>query len=108
MRISDWSSDVCASRAAHDLNWMAEAGLLSLVEGKDGVPAMPATAVADVGGGSYPAVINILLALVERGRTGLGRHIDISMAESVLTFAYAAIARTIAGNRKRVVWGQRV
>src|SRR3546814_8275509 len=62
-----------ASRAAHVLNWMAEAGLRSLVEGKDGVPAMPATAVADVGGGSYPAVINILLALVERGRTGLGR-----------------------------------
>src|SRR3546814_17028411 len=83
MRISDWSSDVCSSDLAHDLNWMAEAGLLSLVEGKDGVPAMPATAVADVGGGPYPAVINILLALVERGRTGLGRHIANSQADSL-------------------------
>ena len=59
--------------AAHDLNYMAESGLLSLAKEKDGSPAMPNTQIADIAGGSYPAVINILLALREVQKTGKGK-----------------------------------
>ncbi len=53
-----------ASRAGHDLNYVAESGLLSLVADSDGAPQLPPTLIADIGGGAYPAVINILLGLL--------------------------------------------
>ena len=66
--------------AGHDINYMAETGLLS--------PSMtiPPALVGDIGGGSYPAVINILLALRERDRSGRGRHLDVSMTDNLFTF----------------------
>ena len=75
-----------AQRAGHDLNYVAEAGLLANTAARDGAPVLPATLVADIGGGSWPAVINILLALYERGRDGGGRRLDISMADNVWPF----------------------
>ena len=42
--------------------------MLALAAGADGAPVPPAALVADIGGGSYPAVVNILLALRERDR----------------------------------------
>src|SRR5689334_24165859 len=36
-------------------------------------PVIPPALIADIAGGSYPAVINILLALRQRDRTGRGR-----------------------------------
>ncbi|MEK7875381.1 MAG: CaiB/BaiF CoA-transferase family protein, partial [Pseudomonadota bacterium] len=61
-----------AEVAAHDLNYVAEAGMLALAAGADGAPVVPAALVAALGGGTYPAVINILLALRERDRPGRG------------------------------------
>src|SRR5690606_4931535 len=49
--------------AGHDLTYMADAGLLSLGPANDGVPALPPVLVGDIGAGSLPAVVNILLAL---------------------------------------------
>ena len=72
-----------AMTAAHDLNYAAETGMLALAAGADGAPVPPAALVADIGGGSYPAVINILLALRERERTGRGCKLDIAMADNL-------------------------
>jgi len=83
--------------AAHDLNYVAESGLLSLVVDCEGVPCVPATPIADIGGGAYPAVINILLALAERQLTGRGRHLDVSMSENVFPFMYWALADSAVG-----------
>lgn len=83
--------------AAHDLNYVAESGLLSLVVDRDGAPTMPPTLVADIGGGTYPAVINILMALAERHTTGRGRHLDVSMSENVFPFMYWALASNAIG-----------
>lgn len=85
------SSGPRAGRAAHDLNYVGDAGLLDLVAGGDGEPVVPPVLVADIGGGAYPAVINILLALHERERTGRGRHVEVAMADNVLTWMYWAI-----------------
>jgi crotonobetainyl-CoA:carnitine CoA-transferase CaiB-like acyl-CoA transferase len=52
---------------------------------------VPPALIADVAGGSYPAVINILLALKDRERTGRGCHLDISMSDNVFTFMYWAM-----------------
>jgi crotonobetainyl-CoA:carnitine CoA-transferase CaiB-like acyl-CoA transferase len=90
-----------AKIAAHDLNYVAEAGLLSLVADRDGTPALPPFPLADIGGGSYPAVINILLALFERSCTGRGRYLDISMSDNVLPFLYWAIANNVLGQPPR-------
>jgi len=40
--------------------------------------------VADVAGGSWPAVAGILAALVGRAATGKGAHVDVSMTEGAL------------------------
>lgn len=84
--------------AAHDLNYVSEAGLLSIVEGDDGAPVLPPVLLADIGGGTYPAVINILLALFVREKTGEGAHLDISMSDNVFPFLYWALGNGTAAN----------
>jgi crotonobetainyl-CoA:carnitine CoA-transferase CaiB-like acyl-CoA transferase len=85
-----------AAVAAHDLNYVAEAGMLALAAGTDGAPVVPAALVADIGGGTYPAAINILLALRERDRTGRGCKLDIAMGENLFAFMYWAFGNGLA------------
>jgi alpha-methylacyl-CoA racemase len=72
-------------RAGHDLNYAGYAGLLHYNRGPHGEPAMPATQLGDLAGGSYMAVIGILAAIVGRAETGAGRMIDVSMTEGTLS-----------------------
>lgn len=61
-------------RAGHDLNYQGWAGVLA-----DTAPAMPPAQVADLAGGALTAVTRILAALIERGRTGRGAHVVVSL-----------------------------
>lgn len=81
-----------AQRAGHDLTYLARNGILSLGGGPNGEPVLPPALIADIGGGTYPAVINILLALVERQKTGKGRYLDIAMAEQVFPWISRQLA----------------
>lgn len=81
-----------AGRAGHDLNYLAETGLLGVVTDADGTPSLPVTVMADIAGGSYPAVMNVLLALIQRDRTGRGCHLEVSMAHNLQTLAYGYFA----------------
>ncbi len=81
-----------AEVAGHDLNYVAEAGLLGLTAGRDGQPTMPHAQLADIGAGSYPAVINILLALYRARTTGRGAYLDIAMTEQSFPFLWQALA----------------
>ncbi|HJV87549.1 MAG TPA: CaiB/BaiF CoA-transferase family protein [Noviherbaspirillum sp.] len=85
-----------ASVAAHDLNYVAESGMLGLSAGADGAPVLPPALIADIAGGTYPAVVNILLALRQRDRTGKGCKLDIAMADNLFTFLYWAIGNGLA------------
>jgi alpha-methylacyl-CoA racemase len=85
-----------ALKASHDLNFMAESGLLGLSCGKDGTPGLPPILAADIAGGSLPAVTNILLALMHRSSTGQGTHLDIAMADSLYMFAYESLGAGLA------------
>src|SRR3954470_4608220 len=80
-----------AQVAAHDLNYVAESGMLMQTQGADGAPVLPAALVADIAGGTYPAVINILLGLRERDRTGVGCKLDVAMADNLFTLMYWAL-----------------
>ncbi len=71
----------------------------SLAAGADGAPVVPAALVADIGGGTYPAVINVLLALRERDRTGRGCKLDIAMADNLFAFMYWALGNGLAGGQ---------
>jgi crotonobetainyl-CoA:carnitine CoA-transferase CaiB-like acyl-CoA transferase len=82
--------------AAHDLNYIAESGLLGLSAGAEGAPIVPPALIADIAGGTYPAMINILLALRERDATGRGRKLDIAMADNLFTFMYWALGNGLA------------
>jgi crotonobetainyl-CoA:carnitine CoA-transferase CaiB-like acyl-CoA transferase len=81
-----------AVEAGHDLNYIAATGLLSLQPGPPDRPVVPPALVADIAGGTFPAVINILLALRQRDRTGEGCHIDIAMTDAMFTFAWRALS----------------
>jgi len=85
-----------AQVAAHDLNYQADAGLLSIAAGADGAPVVPNALVADIAAGSYPAVINILLALRSREHTGKGCKLDIAMTDGLLPFLYWGIGIGVA------------
>jgi alpha-methylacyl-CoA racemase len=63
-----------ALRAGHDLNYLGWAGVLA-----DTAPALPPVQAADLAAGSLGAVTEILAALLERTRTGRGRHVVVSM-----------------------------
>jgi alpha-methylacyl-CoA racemase len=77
--------------AAHDLNFVAETGMLGLTAGADGAPVLPPALIADIAGGTYPALVNILLALRQRDRSGKGSKLDIAMADNLFTFLYWAL-----------------
>ena len=86
-----------AQAPGHDLNYLARAGLLSLSCGEDGHPVLPSAAIADIGGGTLPAVINILLALLRRQQSGEGCHIDVSMTDNTLSWMPRALGAASRG-----------
>jgi len=97
-----------AQVAAHDLNYLAESGLLGLAAGADGAPIVPPALIADIAGGAYPAMINILLALRERDASGRGRKLDVAMADNLFTFMYWAIGNGLAAGAWPVAGGELV
>lgn len=107
--ISGWGADGPKAReAAHDLNFMAETGVLGLTAGADGAPILPPILAADIAGGAYPAMVNILLALRERDRTGKGAWLDIAMGENLFPFLYWALGNANALARWPKVGGETV
>lgn len=88
-----------ADVAAHDLNYQAEAGLLGLTAGADGSPGLPNVLVADIAGGAYPAMMNILLSLRMREQDGQGRFIDVAMADNLFTFLYWGLGNGFAAGQ---------
>jgi crotonobetainyl-CoA:carnitine CoA-transferase CaiB-like acyl-CoA transferase len=66
-----------AQRAGHDLNYLGWAGVLEHT-----APALPPVQIADLAAGALGAVTQILAALLEREKTGRGRHVVVSMTHN--------------------------
>jgi len=86
-------------RAGHDLDYIALAGVLAMTGTAHGAPQMPGVQVADLAGGALWGATAILGALVGRGRTGKGAHLDISMTEGALALVAAELGNMDAGAR---------
>ena len=85
--------------AGHDLNYISNVGLLSISMGRDNDTVVPPALVADIAGGSYPAVINILLALRKRDLNKEGSYIDLSMTENLFPFMFWGLGSGFAHNK---------
>lgn len=78
--------------AGHDLNYAGLAGVAEQIGQPGQPPALSNVPVADLLGGSMTAVMGILAALFDAQRTGLGRHVDIAVADGVLAHAVLPLA----------------
>ena len=79
--------------AGHDLDYLAVGGYLAVGEpGARGNPALPGATLADSAGGGMHAVIAILAALVK----GEGAHLDVSVADGVLSLMSLAVDEYLA------------
>ncbi|MEX0954997.1 MAG: CaiB/BaiF CoA-transferase family protein [Rhizobiaceae bacterium] len=80
--ISGYGSDgPYRDRKAYDLLIQSESGFLS-VTGTEDTPSKAGCSIADISAGMY-AYSGVLAALLQRGTTGRGCHIEISMLESM-------------------------
>jgi crotonobetainyl-CoA:carnitine CoA-transferase CaiB-like acyl-CoA transferase len=69
-----------AHRAGYDFIIQGMSGLMSVTGPEDGQPQKVGVAVTDVFTGVYAATA-ILAAIVQRGRTGEGQHIDMALLD---------------------------
>ena len=88
-----------ASRAGHDLNYMAIAGGLGLNGERDGPPVPLSVQVADIGGGGMQAAVAILGALVGVQRGGEGVPLDVAMTDGAVGWLALAFAARETGER---------
>ncbi|WP_372624265.1 CaiB/BaiF CoA transferase family protein [Falsiroseomonas sp.] len=80
-----------AKRPAVDLMVQAVGGLMAQTGEPDGRPVKAAAPVADTMGG-LSAVVTVMGALMERGRTGEGCYLDISMLDGLVALMGQSIA----------------
>ena len=97
-------SDPRARLAGHDINYLAAAGALSLLRDRQGKPTPPQNLVADYGAAGSFAVMGILAALLERHRTGKGKHLTISMTESIRYVMSDIAAATLLAGHSEESW----
>ncbi|MFN8052477.1 MAG: CaiB/BaiF CoA-transferase family protein [Acidimicrobiales bacterium] len=68
--------------AGHDVNYLATGGFLDCTGRRaDGRPALPGATVADIAAGGMQATMAIMAGLLRRERTGVGEHLDVSIAD---------------------------
>ena len=83
-------------RSGHDLNYLGLNGILGLSGEADGPPTPSAAQIADLGGGAMMAAVGILMALLERDRSGEGQLVDCSMFDGSLSFLAMLAAEMLA------------
>ncbi|MBS2029997.1 MAG: CoA transferase [Deltaproteobacteria bacterium] len=87
-----------AKRAGHDLNYLSRTGVIGLGGDPSALPAFPGVQIADIGGALLGATA-LLAAVVERDRTGKGRHLDVALADAGIAFLQPHLgARLLMGD----------
>lgn len=74
-----------AKKPGHDLNYLSYAGVIELQGEEERVPVSSSTQIADLAGGAQMAINGILLALMERTKSGKGQFVDISMLDGSIS-----------------------
>lgn len=100
VHMTGWGHDgAWATRAGHDINYLAVAGALYPTGSADAPPQPPLNLLADFGAGGTYLVIGVLAALVERTRTGRGAVLDVAMTDAV-----ASLTTLLHDMRAAGVW----
>ena len=86
-----------ATRAGHDLNFVAFAGLLDQFGAAGSAPVIPPLAVSDLIGGGLNTSIAVLAMLSQSRTTGVGGRIDTSLAEGAALLPSNLVADVLAG-----------
>ncbi len=73
-----------ALKAGHDLNYMAESGVLNTTSSRE-ITALSGLQVADVAGGALYAVSAVLAAYIQVLKGGRGAYLDISMTDGLVS-----------------------
>jgi CoA:oxalate CoA-transferase len=84
-----------AARPAYDIVLQAMSGIMSVTGSPDGPPTLVGESIADVIAGLFGSW-SILAALIERQRTGMGRHIDLAMFDAMIAIQPLVVARYLA------------
>ena len=83
----------------HDLNYIATAGVLSILGRAGQLPTIPHNLIADYAGGGMHAAIGILAALVARTQSGRGQYVDIAMMDGSMALMAQSFASFFANGR---------
>ncbi len=86
-----------ASRAGHDINYMALSGVESFSGKKSTGPSLHGIQIADIASGAKNMVIGILAAYIKRQKTGNGDYIDISITDGVFAMSTFTTAAYLEG-----------
>lgn len=95
-----------ASRPAYDIIVQAMSGLMAQSGEPDGSPTMVGEAMADVAGGLF-AAWGTMVALFERERTGVGRVVDLSLFDALVSMMPTVGARVLVCDADPVRTGNR-
>jgi crotonobetainyl-CoA:carnitine CoA-transferase CaiB-like acyl-CoA transferase len=93
-------------RPAHDLAVEALAGALSMTLGRDGQPAIPGLAMADLLC-ALQGLSGILMALLRRTQSGRGDYVDVAMHDAVLSGCVNLMGPVFAEQRQPVAAHER-
>lgn len=77
---------------AYDMVVQAMGGVLSLTGDEGGVPTRVGVSIGDLSAGLFGA-LGVQTALIERHRTGQGRHVDVAMLDCQVALLENALAR---------------
>lgn len=73
------------NEAGHDFNYLAYAGIMSLIKDDAGKPILPDTQLADISG-AYMAINALQAGLIKQLKRGEGSYINVSLADAVNPF----------------------
>ncbi len=95
-----------SARPAYDIIVQALSGIMAVTGQPDGPPTLIGESIGDVVAAIF-ASWSILAALVERGRTGRGRRLDVAMLDAMIALQPLVVARYLASGVAPVRVGNR-
>jgi alpha-methylacyl-CoA racemase len=96
-----------AQAVGHDLNYVAQSGVLSLIGRADQPPTPPLSLVGDFGGGGMVLAFGLLAAIWESQRSGRGQVVDAAMTEGAALIG-AAFHGFVSGNTWKTTRGTNI
>jgi len=97
-RMTGWGrTGPLSHRPGHDINYLAQAGVLAHIGRAGEPPTAPLNLVADFGGGGMLLAMGICAALVERSTSGQGQIVDAAMVDGAALLMMPLFGATATG-----------